>query len=155
MDIKLLHDIALANVANPDAAYFYRSVCRWYSKTFNTPLTVVETLAPEHVLINYFESIFEDADEDKMWEEMNRAVDPDFDNNEEEEVQDFIKLIEAEEKNKTASKAVNSKQSLGKEPGVTPRIVTKSKTFQEERPPEDIGDGLDGLDDIAKGFDNE
>lgn len=46
----LLHD-------TPD--FFYRKVCRWYSKEYHTPLIQVYDLPYHHVLQNYYEAQFD------------------------------------------------------------------------------------------------
>lgn len=109
IDLKELKEIALANVADPTTEYFYRYMCRWYSKTFHTPLHVVFTLPFQDVALAYFEEGYESMDEDDRFEEMMRAIDPDFDAKEEESIQDFISMIEEEEENKRLAKAEKDK----------------------------------------------
>jgi hypothetical protein len=48
-------------------------------------------------------------DEDERLVEVMRAIDPSFDEKEEESIQDFIKLIEFEEQNKRLAKAARDK----------------------------------------------
>lgn len=56
--------LALEAVLVPDWDSFYRSVCRWYSKSFSTPLLDVFDLPQTWVLQNYYEH---------RWSEMERA----------------------------------------------------------------------------------
>ena len=110
IDLKYLKEIALANVSDPTTEYFYRYVCRWYSKTFHTPLHVVLTeLSPSDVLIAYFEEGYETMDEDDRFLQMMKTVDPDFDDKEEESIQEFINMIEEEQENKRLAKAEKDK----------------------------------------------
>ena len=49
-----------------DPAYWIRSTLRWYSKTFSTPLHVVEELPLVDVLRAYYEETFEGMSEDEL-----------------------------------------------------------------------------------------
>jgi hypothetical protein len=60
---------ALQSVVNPDSDYQLRSMFRWYSKTFHTPLHVVPDLPLIDVLTAYFESSFENMKDDELAEE--------------------------------------------------------------------------------------
>ena len=64
MNSQLLRDIqilALDAVENTTFDSFYRKVSRWYSKEFSTPLHIVESLDPIHVLQHYYEERFGEA----------------------------------------------------------------------------------------------
>jgi len=54
--LKTIQIKALQSVIQPDSAAFLRSVHRWYSESFNTPLHVVYALPVDFVLTHYFES---------------------------------------------------------------------------------------------------
>ncbi len=56
--------LALASIKKPDGNYFIRRICRWYSREFSTPLHEVEALPLDYVLQNYFESIYEELEEE-------------------------------------------------------------------------------------------
>lgn len=61
---------ALRNVVKEgDLDYAMRKIFRWYSKTFHTPLHVVEELPTEYILQHYWESQYEDLDEQKLEQE--------------------------------------------------------------------------------------
>lgn len=67
--------IALRNVVkenNPD--YFMRRVYRWYSKTFHTPLHVVDELPPEFILQHYWEEHFEDMEDMQLVNHVKAAT---------------------------------------------------------------------------------
>jgi primosomal protein N' len=51
---------ALLDVMEGDFPYHYRRICRWYSKTFHTPLVEVDDLPMDYVLQAFFEDRFED-----------------------------------------------------------------------------------------------
>lgn len=51
---------ALAAIQKPDEAANRRYIYRWYSKTFHTPLHIVEELDPEDVYTAFYESTYED-----------------------------------------------------------------------------------------------
>ena len=53
-----LQTIAMRNVEREGVDFFYRRVCRWYSKNFYTPLHEVEDLPWKQILIAYFEEKF-------------------------------------------------------------------------------------------------
>jgi hypothetical protein len=50
---------ALASVEEQNGEWFMRYICRWYSKTFSTPLDSVLDQPEEEVLLAYFEDKFE------------------------------------------------------------------------------------------------
>ncbi len=135
IDIKLLKEIALANVSDPDSAYFYRYVCRWYSKTFHTPLHLTYGLPSQDIFMAYFEEGYEAMDDDDRNLEMMKTVDPDFDEKEEEAIDDFINLIEAEEENKRA-KAASVKKT---EPIEHIDNTTVIRTYQDSTPDDESG----------------
>jgi len=66
---------ALRAVEERDGEWFYRYVCRWYSKTFSTPLADVYSIADDDLFQVYFEEKFEsmalsddDADAERLKE---------------------------------------------------------------------------------------
>ena len=68
--LKLL---ALRAVMKPDGDAHFRSICRWYSVTFHTPLHMVEELPEDDVLTAYYEKTYEDL-EDAEKDELLRAL---------------------------------------------------------------------------------
>jgi hypothetical protein len=99
--IDQLEILALKSVALKDAEYFQRRVCRYYSEKFHTPLLEVYELPWPFVFTNYLEHVIESNNGKK--EIYDLAVDifyPEIAKNEEEELQDWIKKIEAEEEAK-------------------------------------------------------
>lgn len=61
---KALRILALKSVLDPDVDYYYRKIFRWYSKEFHTPLHIVDDLPLEDVLQAYYESRYEDVNND-------------------------------------------------------------------------------------------
>lgn len=57
-----------------DPQYFFRLVFRWYSKTFSTPLHIVEELPLEDVLQHYFESKYETLEPLELEEELKAIL---------------------------------------------------------------------------------
>lgn len=53
--VRALHILALDAVENGLYDAWYRSLCRWYSREFSTPLMEVYDLSDEEVLRTYFE----------------------------------------------------------------------------------------------------
>lgn len=64
--LQSIQILALEAVLRPDWEATYRHICRWYSKTFATPLHTVEDLPTLEVLQHFFESHYEALDEDKL-----------------------------------------------------------------------------------------
>jgi len=60
-----LQKLALLAVLKPDYNSWMRRVCRWYSKSFQTPLEEVENLPTTYVLQHYWEAVYEDLEDDE------------------------------------------------------------------------------------------
>lgn len=106
---------AIGDSLSPTEESIWRSACRYYSKKFNTPLKEVMKMDPEHVfLFNFEEQLNElDLEEniDSILEQIYRIENPNYEEKKEEEIQEFIKKIENDEKiNK--SKIDSSKKTL-------------------------------------------
>jgi len=86
--------------------FFYRKVCRWFSKTFNTPLNIVEKTPWHEILTHYYESQYESMSRNDLIK-VAKEVLPEIAQEEEKQTEDFIKELLAQEQAK--------KQSLKKE----------------------------------------
>lgn len=144
-DILKLQEIALANVLNPDQPYFYRSVCRWYSEKFHTPLHQVFDLPMEFVFLNYFESITENQEEEELEVRCRKAIDPTYEESEEESIQDLIDMIQEEEKTGKKPPKAKPKESLKNKGRKKPEVPSSQDTpvvrhYQDEDPPLDDTD---------------
>lgn len=74
---EALQLLALRAVEKPDGEARLRGICRWYSKTFHTPLHVVEELDEDDVLTAYFESIYEEMEESERQDIMRQLLETD------------------------------------------------------------------------------
>lgn len=151
---KTLKDIALANVLEPDSEAYYRSICRWYSTTFSTPLHVVMyELDFSDVLLHYFEHFYEkrlgssEEDEEAVWIEAMRTINPDFDEEEEESVQEFIRMLEDEQAAKDARKAAKAPQPVV-------RTYEEVQAIAEQKAPQpgaqEVSDPIQSLLDLPE-----
>lgn len=50
---------AIQNVLSNNDEYFYRKICRWFSKEFSTPIKDVESLPWDYIITHYYESHIE------------------------------------------------------------------------------------------------
>lgn len=94
---------ALAGVFYRTDSSDWRWFCRQYSEMFGVPPFQVEQLPPEHVILYVFEKQLEQYDLEKhedlqaLIEQVHRIEDPNYDENQEQEIQDFIAAAEAYE----------------------------------------------------------
>ena len=103
---KHLRIIALNSVISPDEPYLIRKIVRWYSKTFSTPISVVEEIPLEHILTAYYESEFEDKKEEELEQIIQDMFADDVDNRKEEmaeekravEDYEFLKALKEEQR---------------------------------------------------------
>lgn len=115
--LRQLQILVLEEVENHTADFFYKGLCKWYSKTYHTALlTVIEEIDPEHVVRTYYEDKFEKLSENddeatsQEWERvksmllMTEEELTEFISSEtidEQEEQDWIKdLLDANKKEK-------------------------------------------------------
>lgn len=104
--------VAIQGKLTTNEEYFYRKICRFYSKTFNTPLDQVFNLDPYLVFLAYYEESTDkfdlDTDEDvqNMLDKIYGIEDPNYNKAKEENLEHFIKQIETnnEKKIKKAQK---------------------------------------------------
>lgn len=133
--IDQLEILALKSVALKDPEYFQRRVCRYYSEKFHTPLLEVYDLSWPFVFTNYLEHIIETNNGEKEIYEL--AIDicyPEMKENEEQEIQEWIKKIEAREEAKRQAKKKQEeeqkKQAEEQNPHTdVPDIVMESSSF--------------------------
>ncbi len=157
-----LRIISLSNVVDGPADYQYRKACRYFSTTFNTPLSNVEALPMDYFLTNYYEHVYESMEEDDNENErLSATKQGDTDD-------DHDKFIEdAEEQEIKRHKRKDNKQlrhvrkayinpKLLKNPNETQSLShTETLSPYEERsgdadalsPTKDLAVGLPGPDD--------
>lgn len=105
---KHLKILALKSVVEPDEEYELRRIFRWYSKTFATPLHIVEEFSLEHVLTNYFESQFEEKKEEEIFQIIQDLTEKDEDRRKKEMAEEkqavedfeFLRMVEKEAKDR-------------------------------------------------------
>lgn len=112
--IKAIQVICLRNVDEQKYDAWYRSICRWYSKTFCTPLQEVLDMDEHHVLTQHYEEVFLSAKEaatidethKQAYEDLKKRVLIDEDEIEvvEEEDEKWAKQINEELKKELSSK---------------------------------------------------
>lgn len=103
-NIRQIQILALLSAEQPNWEAVYRSICRQYSKTFNTPLHIVENdLTEEYVLKHYYENLFYDLYNDPgdidhaRYEKIKlNIIDPEAAEKAEEEDNEWAKEMEAE-----------------------------------------------------------
>jgi hypothetical protein len=127
---------AIQNALSPTETSVWSQLCRTYSKTFHTPLHLVETLDPEIVLQAVFENQLESFDPEKdlqsLYDQLRHIEDPDWEETEEEDLQDFIKKTEkAEAKRVKEGRAIKgTEKSLPKMPTLDNKPTLKD--FKDE-----------------------
>lgn len=78
--MELYHALQLSAMAaalKPDREAWFRGICRWYSKEFSTSLLDVYDLPTEHVLQEYYESRFEEMEDEEREEHIARLLETD------------------------------------------------------------------------------
>ena len=103
-NIRQIQILALLATEQPNWEAIYRSICRQYSKTFNTPLHTVENeLSEEYVLQHYYENIFydlyndpADIDHSKYEKIKQDIIDPEAAKKAEDEDEEWVKEMEEE-----------------------------------------------------------
>lgn len=76
-DPRAIRIQALRDVLKEPEEYQFRAVFRWYSKTFHTPLHLVERLPLEDVLQAYYEEQFEEMEEPELHHEIDELTQTD------------------------------------------------------------------------------
>ena len=141
--INELEVLALKSVALKDAEYFTRKVCRYYSEKFHTPLADVYNLPWAFVFTNYIEHIIETNNTkediyniaiDVFYPEKKRVKNfmGEF-NNEEEELDAWIKKIEKEAQEERDRKSVQKElkqEQVAQSTYTEPEISLEANQFE-------------------------
>ena len=104
---------ALRDVLNPGRDVLIRRIHRWYSKTFNTPLSDAYDLPLEDILQAYFEEKYEQLDEADLERERRELTEPPELRRQKMQAVDaveadddeFIKMVQKQEAEKALKKA--------------------------------------------------
>jgi uncharacterized protein YdiU (UPF0061 family) len=135
---------ALANTVEPTLDSVYRRICRTYSKEFHTPLHQVFELPFAQVLLNVLEERFsyQNIEDEKFLIQIQKAIDPNFEEEMEEDLKEWIEKIEEEERQKRQSSKLDTSKSSN------PAIV--SKTYDIENDEDEVEQEIDlsELDDL-------
>lgn len=122
VDLDKVYSIALSNVIDgTDNEYVYRKITRFYSQKFKVSLKEARALAIEEIALDLYESHLEEMDEEELDQAVERFLNPNFDQDEEASIQEFIKKVEQEEASKQ-KKPLNA----------TEKTVSKTYDLPEE-----------------------
>ena len=111
--IRALQLIALKNLLGEQSEEArWRQICRWYSKTFATPLHVVEDLPRLDILQHYIEENYENLQDAELHLEADRLLTPEEDLAKEDVEMD--KLAKQLEKENAQKKAAPPKEATEK-----------------------------------------
>jgi primosomal protein N' len=116
---------AIEAVLDPDDTYSYRRICRWYSKTFHTPLQDVYKLDFEHVLSNYYESTFEEIPYNDLYDIAIEDFIPELAEQNNEDAEQYAKDLEAEQIRTLERKA--RREGKTAQPVVSAPVMTKNQ----------------------------
>ena len=136
--LKLL---ALRAVMKPDGEAHYKSICRWYSKTFHTPLHTVDELPEEDVLTAYFEDRYEDMEEAEREDALRGLLESEEDRRARQRAKDaedaesfeFAQRLAAEERQKQAQKRVADVQ-VEKKPSMLSTASQRESRLPQGKP---------------------
>jgi hypothetical protein len=147
MDIETLRRLqilALKAVEQPSWEDFYRKICRWYSKTFYTPLPQVLEMSELEVLRTYYEEkydeIYQVKDKDNitkdMYEQMRNSilygsVYEELLKQEELEIEKELEAIRKEYEEAEKSNKINNKQNSDT-PSSSPNLIDKDLLEKED-----------------------
>jgi hypothetical protein len=110
-DLKLVADTAqieaISEKLAPTNEGVWRAICRAYSQKFSTPLHEVLKMDPEYIFLHHYESELESVDSEENFDELYRMIkvieDPNYVAQEQEELDDFVKLAEEQENERLRS----------------------------------------------------
>jgi hypothetical protein len=88
---------ALNSVLIGNEPYYYRKMCRYVSRYFSISLLDVENLPIDWVLSHFYESSFEEMDNDNLVDIAKNLCAPEMVSKEEEQIQGFMKDLEQEQ----------------------------------------------------------
>ena len=121
---------AAEDVLDPDEQAFFRKICRWYSKSFHTPLHLVESLPIDHILTNYYESTMEAIPYNDLYDIVIEDFLPEIQEENETNLQEFIEELEAEQAEQQQRKALKTQ----------PAPISKPKATKKRNKPESLQD---------------
>jgi hypothetical protein len=144
--IDALRYVAMRDVVDDTSEYRLRSIFRWYSKTFHTPLVQVEELPLFEVLQTYFEVRYEDMSEQERQDEIVRLLETEeelaarkkAEDVADAEAEEFARQTEEQAKvKKTAkSKILEAAKNLEKNLDKLKEVLPKQEERAVELPPD-------------------
>jgi hypothetical protein len=151
MDAGLFHHLRVISAAEvtrraPSAAYSIRQIFRWYSKTFHTPLHVVQDIPLYDVVQAYYESHYESMEDEALQEEVHKLI-----LSEEEKFQQALQE-DAEEYSLAQLERELAEEAKQQAPQTIESIAESKKQEVPVEMPEikmsflDLGEGADLLD---------
>lgn len=137
-----IQKIAFLSVLRPDYDAWIRKVCRWYSRTFKTPLDQVEDLPINYVLQHYWETVFDEMEDAEKRQALMELLETPEDRKkrveqEQRAEEDFVAAAQAEVdkekiKNKqTLKKAIKGLEKLAMKPPEPPPEEVEVKFVDE------------------------
>jgi len=137
---------AMRSVCTEDQGYILRSICRWYSGKFATPLHEVGTpegrVPLEDVLKTFYEVRYDEMDDLRREQEIHVLVTTPEEEREanlradikEAEDWEFARFIEAQEIAKAKKKAMQERQQQGQPTMETTKVVSKEERELTAKP---------------------
>jgi uncharacterized protein (DUF885 family) len=146
---------ALLASIRPDGDARYRSICRWYSKTFFTPLHEVYDLPPEEVLEAHYEEILEDMAPEARAQRLAELLEAPEVKQQKKRVSDVREAEDEEFLQMVRQKAAAEAQRLEAKKQAEPKPVAKESDLPSPQPLPDIhidfmkGDNLFDEDELG------
>jgi len=99
---------AISNILLPTDSYFFRKVCRWYSKTFSTKLNEVYDMDWDYILTHYYESSLEEISYNNLIDIVKDEFVPELKEQEDKEADEFAKSLEEEQAQTLINKKIKA-----------------------------------------------
>jgi len=145
-DIRI---IALNNVANKVGSYPIRKLVRWFSREFSTPIHVVEDLPIDYILLQYYESQYENMSKEELDEIVYSAVH----GSDTSEKDSLANEVEEYQFAKAAEEIVKRKEGTPVEPTdreINPLPAPNISDDEIERISMKFVDSIEGLEDALR-----
>lgn len=111
--------------------FFYRKVCRWYSKTFSTELTKVYDMPFHFILQQYYEEKLSEKDYNETFQYVTDNLLGEFIKKKEMEDQAFMESLLKEQAERSARKKIKQ-QEENKEPKIPAINLSFEENGEEE-----------------------
>ena len=143
-DFELLKHIRTLSLNENNEKTFeawYSNVCRWYSRTFSTPLPQVEEMAPETVLKTYFDDVYYklvNSEDEKSSELLQKEIDSVLKSNiKDEDIEEMEDVAEKEDDEwyKQELETLEKKLKKSSNPNLTDTGKDKEFVEVDDKPP--------------------